>query len=48
MWHSALALSVVAASAATVQAGSLKDIKHIVLFMQENRSFDHVWYLLSE
>lgn len=22
--------------------GSLKDIKHIVLFMQENRSFDHV------
>lgn len=23
-------------------AGSLKDIKHIVLFMQENRAFDHV------
>lgn len=43
MWHSALALSLVA-SAATVQAGSLKDIKHIVLFMQENRSFDHVRY----
>ena len=31
-----------AASAALAQAGSLKDIKHIVLFMQENRAFDHV------
>lgn len=30
------------ASAVTVQADSLKDIKHIILFMQENRSFDHV------
>ncbi|KAK2601767.1 hypothetical protein QQS21_004651 [Conoideocrella luteorostrata] len=29
------------ASAITAQAGSLKDIKHIILFMQENRSFDH-------
>jgi phospholipase C len=35
---SAAALAVVA----TVQAGSLKDVKHIVLFMQENRAFDHV------
>jgi len=26
----------------TVLAGSLKDIKHVVLFMQENRAFDHV------
>ncbi|KAJ3474657.1 hypothetical protein NLG97_g9746 [Lecanicillium saksenae] len=40
MWHSGLALSLLA-SAASVQAGSLKDIKHIILFMQENRSFDH-------
>lgn len=40
MLYSSLALSLVA-SAAGVQAGSLKDIKHIVLFMQENRSFDH-------
>jgi phospholipase C len=23
-------------------AGSLKDVKHVVLFMQENRAFDHV------
>lgn len=27
---------------ATVSAGSLTDIKHVVLFMQENRAFDHV------
>ncbi|TVY16834.1 Phospholipase C 3 [Lachnellula arida] len=27
--------------AAIVSAGSLKDIKHVVLFMQENRAFDH-------
>lgn len=34
---------VVAASLATAaSAGSLKDIKHVVLFMQENRAFDHV------
>jgi predicted permease len=26
-------------------AGSLTDIKHVVLFMQENRAFDHVIYL---
>ena len=25
-----------------VLAGSLADIKHVVLFMQENRAFDHV------
>lgn len=29
------------AVAGAVQAGSLQDIKHIVLFMQENRAFDH-------
>lgn len=23
-------------------AGSITDIKHVVLFMQENRAFDHV------
>ena len=27
--------------AASVTAGSLTDIKHVVLFMQENRAFDH-------
>ena len=26
---------------AAASAGSLKDIKHVVLFMQENRGFDH-------
>jgi phospholipase C len=26
----------------TASAGSLTDIKHVVLFMQENRAFDHV------
>jgi phospholipase C len=25
-----------------VRAGSLADIEHVVLFMQENRAFDHV------
>lgn len=34
----------VVALAAAVSAGSIKDIKHIVLFMQENRGFDHVSY----
>jgi phospholipase C len=28
--------------AATASAGSIKDIEHVVLFMQENRAFDHV------
>lgn len=46
MWHSSLALAL-AASAVGVQAGSLKDIKHIVLFMQENRAFDHVCLLYA-
>lgn len=32
----ALAVSV------SVSADSLEDIKHVVLFMQENRAFDHV------
>jgi phospholipase C len=43
------AIGLVAASAvvAAVQAGSLQDIKHIVLFMQENRAFDHVSYFQS-
>ncbi|GAO19824.1 hypothetical protein UVI_02043800 [Ustilaginoidea virens] len=40
MRRSALVLTLVA-TAAPVHAGSLKDIKHIILFMQENRSFDH-------
>lgn len=29
-------------AASAVQATSLADVKHIVLFMQENRAFDHV------
>lgn len=29
----------------TAFAGSIKDIKHVVLFMQENRAFDHVGVL---
>ncbi|KAG5927950.1 hypothetical protein E4U42_001487, partial [Claviceps africana] len=41
MRHSALALTLMASAPAAVSAGSLQDIKHIVLFMQENRSFDH-------
>jgi phospholipase C len=28
--------------ATTSLAGSITDIKHVVLFMQENRAFDHV------
>lgn len=32
----------VALAASAVQATSLADVKHIVLFMQENRAFDHV------
>ncbi|KAG5983223.1 hypothetical protein E4U55_000513 [Claviceps digitariae] len=41
MRHSTLALTLMASASASVRAGSLKDIKHIILFMQENRSFDH-------
>jgi phospholipase C len=29
----------------TVTAGSLKDIEHVVIFMQENRSWDSVCFL---
>ncbi|KAJ3494551.1 hypothetical protein NLG97_g4006 [Lecanicillium saksenae] len=43
MLYSSLAITLLA-SATGVEAGSLKDIKHIVLFMQENRSFDHASY----
>jgi len=32
----------VASAAVRESAASLKDIKHLVLFMQENRSFNHV------
>jgi len=35
-------LTAVAAASGAAHALSLKDIKHVVLFMQENRSFDHV------
>ena len=37
-----LLLATALAASRGVQAASLKDIKHIVLFMQENRAFDHV------
>jgi phospholipase C len=35
------------AFAATVTGGSLADVKHVVLIMFENRSFDHVCDLTS-
>jgi phospholipase C len=34
--------AVAAFCAGSTLAGSLTDIKHVVLFMQENRAFDHV------
>ncbi|KAI1323731.1 phosphoesterase family-domain-containing protein [Xylariaceae sp. FL0255] len=33
--------------ATTVEAGSLADIDHVVLFMQENRAFDHYFGTMS-
>lgn len=36
LYYSLLSIFTAAAS-----AGSLTDIKHVVLFMQENRAFDH-------
>jgi phospholipase C len=41
MGYLALASSVLSL-AGLAKAGSLHDIKHVVLFMQENRAFDHV------
>ncbi|MEV6104955.1 phosphocholine-specific phospholipase C [Streptomyces sp. NPDC051940] len=38
---SALPLSVRDALAAPARPGSLQDIEHVVIFMQENRAFDH-------
>jgi len=35
------------AAAAAPKSGSLKDIEHVVIFMQENRSFDHYFGTLS-
>ena len=35
-------LATLFAFAVVALAGSIKDIKHVVLFMQENRAFDHV------
>jgi len=35
-------LGIISAAALGVDAGSLKDIKHVVMLMQENRAFDHV------
>ena len=42
-----LVMSSALALAGLTLCASLKDIKHIVLFMQENRSFDHVGGLKS-
>jgi hypothetical protein len=39
--HSYL-VAVTAATAVSAATASLKDVKHVVLFMQENRAFDHV------
>ena len=36
-----------AAAQAVTPAGSLKDVKHVVLLMQENRSFDHYFGTLA-
>jgi phospholipase C len=35
------------AAAANPSAGSLKDIEHVVILIQENRSFDHYFGTLS-
>jgi phospholipase C len=35
------------AAAAAPKSGSLADIEHVVIFMQENRSFDHLFGVLS-
>src|SRR5262250_630135 len=35
------------ALAQTPNSGSLKDVKHVVMLMQENRSFDHYFGTLS-
>jgi phospholipase C len=34
------------AAPASVQSGTIKDVKHIVILMQENRSFDHYFGVL--
>ncbi len=34
-------LFVAVATATLAVAGSIKDVEHIVLFMQENRAFNH-------
>lgn len=36
-------LALAAAAAAAAASGSLDDVKHIVIFMQENRAFDHYY-----
>ncbi|MER8188681.1 alkaline phosphatase family protein, partial [Kitasatospora sp. NPDC094015] len=35
------------ASAATAATGSVADVKHVVILMQENRSFDHYFGTLN-
>lgn len=42
MFYDTGALTCLLAVTAAARAGSLRDVKHIVLFMQENRAFDHV------
>jgi len=36
-----LVIAVSLALATAISASSIKDIKHVVLFLQENRAFDH-------
>ena len=36
------------AVASTAYAGSIADIEHVVLFMQENRAFDHYFGTMVE
>lgn len=37
------AVSLLVAAASAVHAGNLSDVKKVVLFMQENRAFDHYY-----
>lgn len=48
MWITSIfSLVLAGAMVGRAEGGSLKDIKHVVLFMQENRSFNHVSALFA-
>jgi len=36
-----LVVAAIAALVSSAAAGSLQDVEHVVIFMQENRAFDH-------